>query len=289
MAEPTQSETAANYGYTLAFFNSNPELKALLARATSQSYSTARFVAELQNTRWFRGTSEAYRKYQALKSGDPSTFKTQQSNIAGRLLTIGAEMGAGLSQAQAHDIADRAMKFGWNEDQMRLFLANSIKAGSDGLYAGRAGAFQQQFTEIAADYGLTISGPTMQSWVRNAALGAQDPQGVKAALQKIAASKYVALKDRILAGETVREIADPYIQSYAKTLEINPEEIGLDDNLVQRALQAKDPKTGAPATQTLYEFEQTLRNDPRWAKTDNARDLAMGTANSILKTFGLSA
>lgn len=284
----TQSETAANFGYTLAFFNSNPELKALLARATSQSYSTARFVAELQNTKWFRTSSESMRKYQALSQGDPATFKSQVDSIAARLMNMGGEIGAPLAQNTANRMAIQAMQLGWTDDQMRRMLAGMIYTQNGGDYSGKAGAYQQQFNEMAADYGLTISGPTMRGWVRDAVLGARDPMGVKQSLQRIAASKYVALKDRIMEGETVREIADPYIQSYAKTLEINPEQVGLDDNLIQQALQSKDAK-GQPSTQTLYEFEQTLRNDPRWAKTSNAQDLVMGTANKILQTFGLSA
>ncbi|KJK11411.1 hypothetical protein, partial [Pseudomonas sp. 2(2015)] len=68
--------------------------------------------------------------------------------------------------------------------------------------------------------------------------------------------------------------------------EVNGENISLDDPLIQRALQSKDSK-GRPTTQTVYDFENTLRKDPRWAKTDNARDQMSSVASSVLKTFGL--
>ena len=99
-------------------------------------------------------------------------------------------------------------------------------------------------------------------------------------IQSLAASKYVALKDRIMAGESVRQIADPYMQSYAKLLEVDRENVKLDDPLIQRALQARDAK-GKPTTQTVYDFEQTLRNDARWRKTDNARDTGMAAASGL--------
>ena len=108
----------------------------------------------------------------------------------------------------------------------------------------------------------------------------------EAELARLAQSKYVALAERIKGGETVREIADPYIQSMTKLLEINGQNVTLNDPLIQKALQSRDPK-GQPTTQTLYEFEQVLRNDARWARTKNAQDQMSSTANEVLKTFGL--
>jgi hypothetical protein len=37
----------------------------------------------------------------------------------------------------------------------------------------------------------------------------------------------------------------------------------------------------------LYDYEVSLRNDPKWRFTKNAQDTMGGLANSIAKTFGL--
>lgn len=288
----TQSETAANFGYTLAFFNSNPELKSLLAKAMGDpktgagAYTEARFIAELQNTRWFRTTSESNRKYLALKSGDPATFKSQLGAINTHIWDVGGQMGASLSNKLVDQLANQAMSLGWNDEQLKRMIASYVKP-VDGTYRGLAGAAESELKKAAGDYGVSISDSTMAQWIKGIALGLNDPQQYHIQIQKMAASKYVALKDRIMQGETVRQIADPYIQSYAKTLEVNADNVGLDDRLVQQALQSRN-KDGKPTTQTLYDFENTLRNDPRWAKTNNARDLMASTANQILQTFGLS-
>lgn len=289
----TQSETAANFGYTLAFFNSNPELKSLLAKAMGDpktgagAYTEARFIAELQNTRWFRTTSESNRKYLALKSGDPATFKSQLGAINTHIWDVGGQMGASLSNKLVDQLANQAMSLGWNDEQLKRMIASYVKP-VDGTYRGLAGAAESELKKAAGDYGVSISDSTMAQWIKGIALGLNDPQQYHIQIQKMAASKYVALKDRIMQGETVRQIADPYIQSYAKTLEVNADNVGLDDRLVQQALQSRN-KDGKPTTQTLYDFENTLRNDPRWAKTNNARDLMASTANQILQTFGLSS
>jgi hypothetical protein len=40
-------------------------------------------------------------------------------------------------------------------------------------------------------------------------------------------------------------------------------------------------------TTPLWQFEQELRQDPRWTYTNNAQEDLMGTARQILKNFGL--
>ena len=82
------------------------------------------------------------------------------------------------------------------------------------------------------------------------------------------------------------DIADPYRQSMASLLELNPEAVGLDDRMVRGALASKD-KDGNPAMKSLWEFENDVRQDKRWLKTSNAQDSAMSVTRKILSDFGL--
>lgn len=288
MSGPSSAETAASFGYSVAFFNSNSELKNLLKQATAGAWSPARFVAALQNTKWFRTSSESFRKYTALKSSDPATFSQQIASGTAHVLNVANELGANVPNAQAQQLADLALKVGWTDEQLRRYMTMwSLKTDKNGYFGnGKAAALQASFRQLASDYGITVSPAVMTHWVRQGLLGGQDEASIRNSMVEQASSKYVALADRIRGGETVRQIADPYIQSYGKVLETNPDNIKLDDPLLQRALMAKDKK-GKPTTQTLWDFEQTLRNDPRWKATQNAQDTMSATANSILKTFGL--
>lgn len=286
-AATTAAETAASFGWSIAFFNSIPELKALLAQATAGGWSPARFTSALQGTVWFRHTTESQRKYVTLKATDPASFKQQIDEGYYKVQSLAQEMGSGISPTGARQIADLALKMGWSETHLRQYVASLTKPTANGNYkGGQAAALQSQFRALNEEYGVSFSEKAINGWVQQALTGGQTLESVKAQVQNVAASKYVALADRIKGGETVRQIADPYLQSYAKLLELNGENVNLDDPLIQRALQAKDAK-GKPTTQTVYDFENTLRNDPRWAKTDNARDQMSSVANSVLKTFGL--
>lgn len=286
-AATSQAETAASFGWSINFFNSIPELKNLINQATSGGWSPARFTAALQGTSWFRNTSESARKYATLKATDPASFNNQIGEGYVKVLNVAGSMGAGISNNQAMQIANDALRLGWSEDHLKRYLVGFVKPNSGGNYAGgEAAAYQSQFRSLAENYGINVSDGQIQSWVHSAILGGQTPESIKSVIQNSAASHYPALAARIKAGETVSQIADPYKQSYAKLLETNPDTINVQDPLIQRALQSKDAK-GKPTTQTVYDFENTLRNDPRWAKTDNARDQMSAAANSILSSFGL--
>lgn len=283
------ADLAAEFGYSVAFFKSQPELYKLLKTAVADDYTPARFVAALQNTKWFRQSSESARKYQMLKSSDPATFRQQLTSITAHILNTGGAMGAIMTAAEARRVADTSLRLGWNEDQLKRYLAANLDYNKKGgYYYGRAGAAQAQIEGLAKDYGVPVSPSLVKNYVKQVVLGQADIEDARTALQRTAASKYVALKDRIMAGETVRDIADPYIQAYGKLLEVNAENIDLDDRLIQKALQSKDAK-GQPTTMSVHEFEQSLRSDARWAKTQNAQNQMSSVANDILKQFGLTA
>jgi hypothetical protein len=287
-AASRQAETAASFGWSISFFKSIPELNTLLNKATAEEWSPARFTAALQGTTWFRTTSESQRKYATLKSTDPASFKQQIDEGYNKVMLLAGQMGAPMTQARAYNIADTALKLGWSQDHLTRFLSTQVAPDGKGNFThGQAAAYQSQFRQLASDYGIPVSDGLMNAWVRDATQGVQTAESIKNVIQNSAASKYVALAERIKGGESVRQIADPYIQTYGKLLEVNADNVSLNDPLIQRALQAKDAK-GRPTTQTVYDFENTLRNDPRWAKTDNAQQQMSATANSILKSFGLA-
>lgn len=282
------SDTAQSFGYSLEFFNQDPELKGLLDQATSGGWDANRFVAALRNTSWFQKTGEANRKYTALQSGDPATLGQMLDTQAWHISSLATSMGSLMGIDDARNLASMALRFGWSDDQTKSALASRLTRGQDGLYAGQAGSLQEQINTMASDYGLDFSDDTIGQWVQQGVRGQVDANVIKGQMTALAASKYPPLADRLKSGETVKQIADPYIQSQAKILELNPQSISLKDPLIQQALVSTDDK-GQPITKTVYQFEQGLRNDPRWAATQNAQDSMSQTASKILQTFGLTS
>lgn len=275
--------TASDYGYSLAFFNSDPELQRLLSDATQGNWDTNRFVAALRNTNWFVSHGEAVRKYTALKSGDPATLSQMRDQMNAHMANLATQVGGDFTSDQL----EQALMFGWSDDQIKRVLLSQLHQ-EGGRFAGQAGTFQAQIAQMVNDYGVDVSDDQIGNWVKGSMTGVSTPEAIKQTLAALASSKYVAFADRLKSGETMRQIADPYVQSMSKILELNPESVSLRDNTIQQALQSKD-KDGKPAAQSVWEFEQGLRRDPRWAKTQNAQDAMSQTANKILSTFGLAS
>ena len=81
-------------------------------------------------------------------------------------------------------------------------------------------------------------------------------------------------------------IAAPYRQSMGAVLEVNPESVDLFDPTIRGALSSKT-KDGTPAIKSIWQFERELKDDPRWMRTDNAQDQAMGVGRQVLSDFGV--
>ena len=292
--DQTQAGKASVYGWSIAVINSDPELKSLFAQATATGpnggWTTDHFVAKVRDTQWFKTHADTARQALILQKADPATYNQRVSAAAGQATTMAGTVGARLTPAQVQQIGAESVMYGWNGDQLRQRMEGYITSvrdqGGTAQYAGGAANYQQQYTQMAGQYGVTVADNTMNQWVRDSVMGRSTADQVRNNMVALASSRYPSLAARLKAGETLQDIASPYMQSYAKVLEVNPNTIALTDNLVQSALSGTDDK-GQPATRSVWQFEQDLRNDPRYMKTQGAQDASLGMARKVLTDWGV--
>ena len=98
-------------------------------------------------------------------------------------------------------------------------------------------------------------------------------------------SRWPVFAKQIQSGMTAKDLASPYKQIMARTFEISDNDISIDDPYIRGALGGFDD-SGSPKAMNLWDFEQQLRNDPRWANTKQALDQTSSVASSVLKMFG---
>ena len=284
------ADQATNFGWSLAVINSNPELKALFTRATAAGagggWTPEHFVAKVRDTKWFKTHADTARQAIILQKADPATYSARVAQSAAQANAMAGTSGASMSAAQVNQIAVDTVMFGWNPDQLRQHMVKYVRANAGGQYSGGAATFQHQYTELSGQYGIAVSPQTMGAWVRDSIMGRSNTDKVRNYMVQQASSRYPSLAERLKAGETVDQIADPYRQSYAKILEVNPNTVKLDDNLLQSALSGKDDK-GKPSTKSVWQFEQDLRQDPRFMKTQQAQDQGMSMAHKVLNDWGI--
>lgn len=285
-----KQDMADRYGYALSFLKSDPELWALFNKAVKENHTEGQFAAEFQNSKFFKTHAATYRKALELKTVDPASWDQTVSKQRAAVADIAGQMGVNLSQGAVNKMANDIIMLGWSEAQLQDKLGGMITTMKNtGHYGGQAGETEDTLRKTADDYAQKLSDPTLKSWIRSIARGDATANDFKAAMEKQAQNQYAGYADQIKRGLSVRDIASPYIETMAHTLELDPSNIDMFDKTIQRALTTKDANTGKPTEYSMSDFQTDLRKDPRWARTANARDEMSSVANSVLQAWGFRA
>ena len=88
-----------------------------------------------------------------------------------------------------------------------------------------------------------------------------------------------SVKKLMDAGNDLSDVYQPYRQSMAAILEIPFDKIDLSDPTLTNAITDK-------GNMTIFDFKKSLRKDPRWQYTDNAREVVSSGLTQVLKDFG---
>ena len=288
-----QQLMAANYGFALAFMNSDPELKKLFHQAVQQTWGTDKFIAKLRGTKWFKQHSAAARNAIMQETSDPATYKAGVEQMYSTVRdTWGSMYGReAMDNQQVHAWAETAYRMGWSQAELIDHMSNSVnyqKLLKRASLGGRAAEVEGQLNTLAANYGVNLGRDWHARQLERVMNGDDTVTGVQERIKDLAMREYKAFADRIAAGETVADIADPYVQKMAGLLELNPHDVSIQSHLIQKALKQRTPD-GKPAAMDLSDFENMVRNDPRWQYTDQARAQVSDYAMEIGRSFGVIA
>lgn len=283
---------AQSYGWALAVLRSDPELEDLFNRAVKHTWTPDKFIAELRSTDWFRKNADTMRQAIVLQKTDPATYRNRVAQLRAHVTDVyGSLTGEGLGKKEAHAFAETAFQMGWSDEQLQDHLARSVnyrKLLNSNRLGGSAAEVKNQMRDLAASYGVRVSNKWVASNMERILLGNDTIEGARERILDMAKHRYVGFRDELEGGRTMDEIIEPYRQSMAQLLEMNPGEVDVMNNKIQNALMAKT-KDGKPSPLSLHQFEDVVRKDPRWMKTDNAREQFATMGSELLKNFGLIA
>jgi hypothetical protein len=122
--------------------------------------------------------------------------------------------------------------------------------------------------------------------VKNIVSGVGTQQDVKNELMKLAKAQFPQWTAQIDGGQTVQDIAAPYMQSMSQILELPSGSVNLFDPTIKKALNYTNPGSLQKEAKPLWQFENELRADPRWTKTKNAQDNLFQVGHQVLADFG---
>jgi len=168
--------------------------------------------------------------------------------------------------------------------------AADLMTGDELLKSGGIlGTYISKLQATARNYGLAYS-PDMakKNILSNYQSGGTLTTGTLDAeeltIKSMAKTMYPNLGKLIDSGVKVSSLADQYAYYMGQTLELADNSIDITkDTHIQNALK----NGGQEGSMNLNDFQLSLRKDPRWAKTKNAKEEASNYVNSILSSFGL--
>lgn len=193
------------------------------------------------------------------------------------------QLGVTLDDAKINSLANAYARGDINATVLPYEI---VRQGEIDYTKGAAGNTYNKLRKLASAYGIQYN----EDWYKNSVASilsgkeAEDTYDVN--IKELAKSKYPTLAKQIDAGRNVRDLASPYIESMAQLLEIGSDTITLDDFYINQALTGIDAE-GTPKQKPLWEFQQQLRQDPRWRSTRNAQESMMSASRKVLQDFGL--
>lgn len=176
-------------------------------------------------------------------------------------------------------ILEDAFLKGYTENQVDALALSKFTGKIGGTTIGNV----QNLNEYANQFGMSYNQATLDSWSKGIAGGTTTVYDVQSKIRQDAASAYPVYADGLLKGTSLDALASAYKSSMANILEIDPDAISWNDPTLRTALQYVDTN-GKPAMKPIWQFENELRNDPRWEYTNNARAKVDSLSLKVLRT-----
>lgn len=284
----TKEELASSYGWAYGFLNSNPELKKLFSEAVKGTWTAQKFQAELRDTEWWKSNSETRRQAQMIQKTDPATWNAQLSAAIVQVKQLAAEIGAAIPANKISGIAKNMLETGMDENGMRNALGQYVTFTKDGTLTGEAGMHEYTMKQFAYANGVQLSDEAIKKQAQLVVRKLATTEDFENQVRQQAISMYPAYQKQIEAGANVADIASPYMQMMSEELELPYQSLDVSDPTIKQAMNGLD-STGKPVGMTLTDFQQTLRNDPRWKETSGALNGVMAASTQVLKDMGLVA
>lgn len=272
----------------LMAFVSMPGVLEMLKQAADEGWPPEKVQSHMQQTPYWKGTTDSQRQWDLLRATDPATAKQKWDVQWNHVADMRYKLGANITDDQFTWIATVAINNGWSDDTINRTILGVMQGGK--LPAGGdLGAAITQIKGLAQDYGVHMGDAALLNHASGLLTGAHDAAGLADYFRGWAQKRFgnnTELVSALDRGMTVKQYADPYLQMAANELGLNPASIDLTKAKWSRFLDETDPKTGTPMS--LLQWQSTIRQDKRYNynATAGAADQASQLVSALAKEFG---
>lgn len=289
------NELSAEWQWIRNLIAEIPEIETLFEEAVSTgAFETEAgingFINNVIDSQWWKDNNQFARDAFAQRTTDPAAYQARVQDARAYVQQQARAIGAPIDEATLSRLAERVVVDGWDQPGREYLLRNELgmKVGTDtqGRMFGAAGNTIDRLRQTAMNNGLRYDDAYYQSAAQSVALGLTDNDYWERQIREEAAGYWPSYAEQIRGGLDARSLASNYVNLMARTLEIDPNSISLDDPYIRKAATMLDD-AGKPRPMSLWEFQQDLRNDPRWMNTDQAVKSISDIGTSILERFGI--
>lgn len=280
------ADTPADYGmYSWAF--NDPEVGPILQRAKDEGWTPDKLQFELSKTNWWRTTVASERAWNEEIARDPREALDRRNQKAEEITRMASQLGVTLDPGVADSFADSFYRYGWTPIQLQNSILTQFKYAR-GQTTASAAVTEMQLTQIASDYGVTLTDGDYRNWIISIDQGINTTDSFKTWAAQQSANLNPWAKSALDSGLTLKDITAPILNKVANELEINPNMINLTDSKWAKLMQVSRDKDGSFVMPSWSDVERTIRTDPQYGfdRTDNARQQAASAAQGLLKSFG---
>jgi len=279
----------AEFGFSEVFLSTRPDIKAIVDKATDAGWTMDKFLDEVRTTKWWKNLSDAQKSFDVERAENPGEIQRKIAAAQVMIRSMATRMGytTDSASAVARKYAIQAVRNGWGEDEIRLYVGGAYQKGGAG---GMIGTTKQRLTQMASDYGINFgTGPTLTNWTRAVLQGVRTVEDYDNVLKEQAKKHYRAVASDFDAGFTLREILEPYLQTAAQELGVNPATLDLTKAGLWTAAVQYVPKGEREArAMSQDEWVARMRTDSRYGydKTQGAQKQGAELVNGIARAFG---
>jgi hypothetical protein len=287
----TSVDFASDYGVQAALINSDPELKELFNKAVDGKWTSNKFNAAFQNTNWYKKHSDTWRVAESSRLADPASWNEQRNLTLDNIRRQSSALGFQLSESQVAKLADQSLYLSGgtaaNIDET-ILKSHVAEVGRITGTGGTASATIDTLKKNAYNYGVSYGDEWFNKATKSILTGTGESGNAtywNNIIKNNAKSQLPALSDLIDSGLDARTAADGYITKMASTFELDPNQVNLQDPLMQKAF-TNIGQDGKPSLKPLWQFQQELKQDDRYFKTSRAHQDMTGLATEIARQFG---
>lgn len=220
------------------------------------------------------------RKDARFAGAEKVSMENDRQSIIDRALELGVE----LSESDIDEIVNTAaaLNIAVGSPSIDKLIRTKFAYSPGKAFGGKAGTTLTDLRSTAAANGIDLDaqfGGQLDSWVERVMQGESIDTYKNLIRQTAKIGMPENVKKLLDNGVDLETVYSPYKNQMAKILEINPLSIQLDDPTLRSAITPQ-------GEMTIYDYQRSLRKDPRWQYTDNAREQVADATLEILRDFG---